>query len=113
MPSASDVAPQDPAADPAQEAWRRLTTIEARLEHQDGQMAEIFNTFREFRLYLEQHNTPRAPRLRTRHGPTRRRCANPRALGSPLRAVLHARRRSLASGAPDSFDGEREKGRFH
>ncbi|GLB44521.1 putative retrotransposable element tf2 155 kda protein type 1-like [Lyophyllum shimeji] len=62
MPSASDVAPQDPAADPAQEAWRRLTTIEARLEHQDGQMAEIFNTFREFRLYLEQHNTPTVPR---------------------------------------------------
>ncbi|GLB44823.1 hypothetical protein LshimejAT787_1801600 [Lyophyllum shimeji] len=60
MPPASDVAPQDPAADPAQEAWRRLTTIEARLEHQDGQMAEIFNTFREFRLYLEQHNTPDA-----------------------------------------------------
>ncbi|GLB35707.1 hypothetical protein LshimejAT787_0212720 [Lyophyllum shimeji] len=93
MPSASDVAPQDPAADPAQEAWRRLTTIEARLEHQDGQMAEIFNTFREFRLYLEQHNTPTVP------------------LGPPLRAVLHARRRSLAAGAPDSFDGEREKGR--
>ncbi|GLB43489.1 hypothetical protein LshimejAT787_1400010 [Lyophyllum shimeji] len=35
MQPGSDVAPQDPATT-RQEAWRRLTTIEARLEHQDG-----------------------------------------------------------------------------
>ncbi|GLB34667.1 putative zinc ion binding [Lyophyllum shimeji] len=93
MPSASDVAPQDPAADPAQEAWRRLTTIEARLEHQDGQMAEIFNTFREFRLYLEQHNTPPCP-------------------SDPLSAQSFTRGGDrLRPAPPDSFDGEREKGR--
>ncbi|GLB45625.1 hypothetical protein LshimejAT787_2500170 [Lyophyllum shimeji] len=93
MPSASDVAPQDPAADPAQEAWRRLTTIEARLEHQDGQMAEIFNTFREFRLYLEQHNTPTVPRD-----------------SGPATSFTRGGDR-LRPAPPDSFDGEREKGR--
>ncbi|GLB41125.1 hypothetical protein LshimejAT787_0903400 [Lyophyllum shimeji] len=78
MQPASDVAPQEPEADPAQEAWRRLTTIEARLEHQDGQMAEIFNTFHEFRLYIEQHNTPTVPRD---SGPA----ANPPTLRKPPR----------------------------
>ncbi|GLB43133.1 hypothetical protein LshimejAT787_1300340 [Lyophyllum shimeji] len=112
MPPASDVAPQDPAADPAQEAWRRLTTIEARLEHQDGQMAEIFNTFREFRLYLEQHNTPTVPRDSgpprsnppTLRKPPRGRTPSPR---SPSRAAeIACGRRPLTPST-----AEREKGR--
>ncbi|GLB35246.1 putative reverse transcriptase-rnase h-integrase [Lyophyllum shimeji] len=112
MPSASDVAPQDPAADPAQEAWRRLTTIEARLEHQDGQMAEIFNTFREFRLYLEQHNTPTVPRD---SGPATVQpadAAQTPAHSDPLSAQSFTRGGDrLRPAPPDSFDGEREKGR--
>ncbi|GLB43126.1 putative retrotransposable element tf2 155 kda protein type 1-like [Lyophyllum shimeji] len=112
MPSTSDAAPQDPAADPAQEAWRRLTTIEARLEHQDGQMAEIFNTFREFRLYLEQHNTPTVPRD---SGPATVQptdAAQTPAHSDPLSAQSFTRGGDrLRPAPPDSFDGEREKGR--
>ncbi|GLB34315.1 putative retrotransposable element tf2 155 kda protein type 1-like [Lyophyllum shimeji] len=112
MPSASDVAPQDPAADPAQEAWRRLTTIEARLEHQDGQMAEIFNTFREFRLYLEQHNTPTVPRDSGPAAVQPADAAQTPAQSDPLSAQSFTRGGDrLRPAPPDSFDGEREKGR--
>ncbi|GLB41215.1 putative retrotransposable element tf2 155 kda protein type 1-like [Lyophyllum shimeji] len=112
MPSASDAAPQDPAADPAQEAWRRLTTIEARLEHQDGQMAEIFNTFREFRLYLEQHNTPTVPRDSGPAAVQPADAAQTPAQSDPLSAQSFTRGGDrLRPAPPDSFDGEREKGR--
>ncbi|GLB41115.1 putative retrotransposable element tf2 155 kda protein type 1-like [Lyophyllum shimeji] len=112
MPPASDVAPQDPAADPAQEAWRRLTTIEARLEHQDGQMAEIFNTFREFRLYLEQHNTPTVPRDSGPAAVQPADAAQTPVQSDPLSAQSFTRGRDrLRPAPPDSFDGEREKGR--
>ncbi|GLB45153.1 hypothetical protein LshimejAT787_2000580 [Lyophyllum shimeji] len=112
MQPASDIAPQEPEADPAQEAWRRLTTIEARLEHQDGQMAEIFNTFREFRLYIEQHNTPTVPRD---SGPATVQptdAAQTPAHSDPLSAQSFTRGGDrLRPAPPDSFDGEREKGR--
>ncbi|GLB45568.1 putative retrotransposable element tf2 155 kda protein type 1-like [Lyophyllum shimeji] len=112
MPPASDVAPQDPAADPAQEAWRRLTTIEVRLEHQDGQMAEIFNTFREFRLYLEQHNTPTVPRDSGPAAVQPADAAQTPAQSDPLSAQSFTRGGDrLRPAPPDSFDGEREKGR--
>ncbi|GLB43850.1 putative chromo (CHRromatin Organisation MOdifier) domain containing protein [Lyophyllum shimeji] len=112
MPSASDVAPQDPAADPAQEAWRRLTTVEARLEHQDGQLTEILNTFHEFRLYIEQHTTHTVPRD---SGPTTVQptdAAQIPAHSDPLSAQSFTRGGDrLRPAPPDSFDGEREKGR--
>ncbi|GLB45964.1 hypothetical protein LshimejAT787_4500020 [Lyophyllum shimeji] len=61
MQPGSDIAPQDPATNPEQEAWRRPTTVEARLEHQASQLTEILNTFHELRLYVEQHATHTVP----------------------------------------------------
>ncbi|GLB33386.1 hypothetical protein LshimejAT787_0102700 [Lyophyllum shimeji] len=113
MQSASDVAPQEPEADPAQEAWRRLTTVEARLEHQDGQLTEILKTFHEFRLYVEQqHATHTVPRD---SGPTTVQpadAAQTPAHSDPLSAQSFTRGGDrLRPAPPDSFDGEREKGR--
>ncbi|GLB36986.1 putative retrotransposable element tf2 155 kda protein type 1-like [Lyophyllum shimeji] len=113
MQPASDVAPQEPEADPVQEAWRRLTTVEARLEHQDGQLTEILKTFHEFRLYVEQqhtaHTVPRDP------GPTTVQpadAAQTPAHSDPLSAQSFTRGGDrLRLAPPDSFDGEREKGR--
>ncbi|GLB39299.1 putative retrotransposable element tf2 155 kda protein type 1-like [Lyophyllum shimeji] len=113
MQSASDIAPQEPEADPAQEAWRRLTTVEARLEHQDGQLTEILKTFHEFRLYVEQqhttHTVPRDP------GPTTVQpadAAQTPAHSDPISAQSFTRGGDrLRPAPPDSFDGEREKGR--
>ncbi|GLB39296.1 hypothetical protein LshimejAT787_0604580 [Lyophyllum shimeji] len=112
MQSGSDVAPQDPATNPEQEAWRRLTTVEARLEHQAGQLTEILNTFHELRLYVEQrttHTVPRDP------GPTTVQPAD--AAQTPAHSDLLSvqsftrGRDRLRPAPPDSFDGEREKGR--
>ncbi|GLB34317.1 hypothetical protein LshimejAT787_0112010 [Lyophyllum shimeji] len=113
MQPASDVAPQEPEADPAQEAWRRLTTVEARLEHQDGQLTEILKTFHEFRLYVEQqHTTHTVPRD---SGPATVQpadAAQTPAHSDPLSAQSFTRGGDhLRPAPPDSFDGEREKGR--
>ncbi|GLB36648.1 hypothetical protein LshimejAT787_0309350 [Lyophyllum shimeji] len=93
MQSGSDVAPQDPATNPEQEAWCRLTTVEARLEHQAGQLTEILNTFHELRLYVEQRATHTVP------------CDS-----GPTTSFTRGGDR-LHPAPPDSFDGEREKGR--
>ncbi|GLB45958.1 hypothetical protein LshimejAT787_4300050 [Lyophyllum shimeji] len=112
MQSGSDVAPQDPATDPAQEAWRRLTMVEARLEHQAGQLTEILNTFHELRLYVEQRATHTVP---GDSGPTMVQLADAAqtpAHSDPLSAQSFTRGRDrLRPAPPDSFDGEREKGR--
>ncbi|GLB45800.1 putative zinc ion binding [Lyophyllum shimeji] len=112
MQSGSDVAPQDPATNPEQEAWRRLTTVEARLEHQAGQLTEILNTFHELRLYVEQHATHTVP---PDSGPTTVQpadAAQTPAHSDPLSAQSFTRGRDrLRPVPPDSFDGEREKGR--
>ncbi|GLB45972.1 hypothetical protein LshimejAT787_4600030 [Lyophyllum shimeji] len=112
MPPASDVAPQDLATNPEQEAWRRLTTVEARLEHQAGQLTEILNTFHELRLYVEQHATHTVP---PDPGPTTVQpadAAQTPAHSDPISAQSFTRGRDrLRPAPPDSFDGEREKGR--
>ncbi|GLB33349.1 putative retrotransposable element tf2 155 kda protein type 1-like [Lyophyllum shimeji] len=112
MQSGSDVAPQDPATNPEQEAWRRLTTVEARLEHQAGQLTEILNTFHELRLYVEQHATHTVP---PDPGPTTVQpadAAQTPAHSDPISAQSFTRGRDrLRPAPPDSFDGEREKGR--
>ncbi|GLB45579.1 putative zinc ion binding [Lyophyllum shimeji] len=112
MQSGSDVAPQDPATNPEQEAWRRLTTVEARLEHQAGQLTEILNTFHELRLYVEQHATHTVP---PDSGPTTVQPADAvqtPAHSDPLSAQSFTRGGDrLRPAPPDSFDGEREKGR--
>ncbi|GLB43148.1 putative retrotransposable element tf2 155 kda protein type 1-like [Lyophyllum shimeji] len=112
MQPASDVAPQDPATNPEQEAWRRLTTVEARLEHQAGQLTEILNTFHELRLYVEQHATHTVP---PDPGPTAVQpadAAQTPAHSDPLSAQSFTRGGDrLRPAPPDSFDGEREKGR--
>ncbi|GLB43974.1 hypothetical protein LshimejAT787_1501580 [Lyophyllum shimeji] len=93
-------------------SWRRLTTVEARLEHQDGQLTEILNTFHEFRLYIEQHTTHTVPRD---SGPTTVQptdAAQIPAHSDPLSAQSFTRGGDrLRPAPPDSFDGEREKGR--
>ncbi|GLB45526.1 hypothetical protein LshimejAT787_2300860 [Lyophyllum shimeji] len=112
MQPGSDVAPQDPATNPEQEAWRRLTTVEARLEHQASQLTEILNTFHELRLYVEQHATHTVP---PDPGPTAVQpadAAQTPAHSDPLSAQSFTRGGDrLRPAPPDSFDGEREKGR--
>ncbi|GLB45865.1 putative retrotransposable element tf2 155 kda protein type 1-like [Lyophyllum shimeji] len=112
MQPASDVAPQDPATNPEQEAWCRLTTVEARLEHQAGQLTEILNTFHELWLYVEQHATHTVP---PDPGPTAVQpadAAQTPAHSDPLSAQSFTRGGDRLRPAPsDSFDGEREKGR--
>ncbi|GLB42963.1 hypothetical protein LshimejAT787_1204120 [Lyophyllum shimeji] len=112
MQSGSDVALQDPATDLEQEAWRRLTTVEARLEHQAGQLTEILNTFHELRLYVEQRTTHTVPRD---SGPT---TVQPADAAQTLAHLDPLSMQSFTCGGgrlrpapPDSFDGEREKGR--
>ncbi|GLB43845.1 hypothetical protein LshimejAT787_1500290 [Lyophyllum shimeji] len=112
MQPGSDVAPQEPATDPEQEAWRRLTTVEARLEHQAGQLTEILTTFHELRLYVEQRAAHTVPRD---SGPTTVQpadAAQTPAHSDPLSAQSFMRGGDrLRPAPPDSFDGEREKGR--
>ncbi|GLB43852.1 putative retrotransposable element tf2 155 kda protein type 1-like [Lyophyllum shimeji] len=112
MQPGSDIAPQEPATDPEQEAWRRLTTVEARLEHQAGQLTEILTTFHELRLYVEQRAAHTVPRD---SGPTTVQpadAAQTPAHSDPLSAQSFTRGGDrLRPAPPDSFDGEREKGR--
>ncbi|GLB38036.1 hypothetical protein LshimejAT787_0410870 [Lyophyllum shimeji] len=112
MQPGSDVAPQDPATNPEQEAWRRLTTVEARLEHQASQLTEILNTFHELQLYVEQHATHTVP---PDPGPAAVQpadAAQTPAHSDPLSAQSFTRGGDrLRPAPPDSFDGEREKGR--
>ncbi|GLB43833.1 putative retrotransposable element tf2 155 kda protein type 1-like [Lyophyllum shimeji] len=86
--------------------------LEARLEHQDGQLTEILNTFHEFRLYIEQHTAHTVPRD---SGPTTVQPADAAQTpphSDPLSAQSFTRGGDrLRPAPPDSFDGEREKGR--
>ncbi|GLB44522.1 hypothetical protein LshimejAT787_1701490 [Lyophyllum shimeji] len=78
-------------------------------------MAEIFNTFREFRLYLEQHNTPTVPRD---SGPAAVQPADaaqtPRSRTPSPRSPSRAAEIGLRAGAPRLLRRrEGERARFH
>ncbi|GLB35250.1 hypothetical protein LshimejAT787_0208150 [Lyophyllum shimeji] len=112
MQPEADAASQVPATDPEQDVWQRLVTLEGRLEYQAGQVTQILDSLNELRQFVEQHvvnSVPHDP------GPT---TVQPTAdaqspvLAAPISAQPPMRAGDrLRPAPPDSFDGEREKGR--
>ncbi|GLB41127.1 hypothetical protein LshimejAT787_0903420 [Lyophyllum shimeji] len=108
----ADAASQVPATDPEQDAWQRLVTLEGRLEYQAGQVTQILDSLNELRQFVEQHDVNSVPHD---PGPTAVQPAadaQTPALVAPISAqpLMRAGDR-LRPAPPDSFDGEREKGR--
>ncbi|GLB35241.1 hypothetical protein LshimejAT787_0208060 [Lyophyllum shimeji] len=83
--------------DPEQEAWQRLMTVEGRLEFQAGQVTQILESLNE--LWQPTTVQPTADAQTPAHVASV-------SVQSPMRA-----RDRLRPAPPDSFDGEREKGR--
>ncbi|GLB36653.1 hypothetical protein LshimejAT787_0309400 [Lyophyllum shimeji] len=97
---------------PEQEAWQRLTAVEGRLEFQAGQVTQILKSLNELWHFVEQHvvnSVPHDP------GPTvvqPTADAQTPAHAAPISAQSSTHARDcLHPAPPDSFDGEREKGR--
>ncbi|GLB44073.1 hypothetical protein LshimejAT787_1600030 [Lyophyllum shimeji] len=112
MQPEADAASQVPATDPEQDAWQRLVTLEGCLEYQAGQVTQILDSLNELRQFVEQHvvnSVPHDPRP-TAVQPAAD--AQTPALAAPISAQPPMRIRDrLRPAPPDSFDGEREKGR--
>ncbi|GLB43820.1 hypothetical protein LshimejAT787_1500040 [Lyophyllum shimeji] len=112
MQPGSDVASQIPATDPEQEAWQRLMTVEGRLEYQAAQVTQILESLSELRRFIEQHvvdSVPHDPRP-TAVQPTVDAQTPAHTAPVPTQPALRSGDR-LRPAPPDSFDGEREKGR--
>ncbi|GLB43461.1 putative retrotransposable element tf2 155 kda protein type 1-like [Lyophyllum shimeji] len=112
MQPEADAASQVPATDPEQDTWQRLVTLEGRLEYQAGQVTQILDSLNELRQFVEQHvvnSVPHDPGPTTVQPATD---AQSPALAAPISAQPPMRAGDrLRPAPPDSFDGEREKGR--